>query len=90
MLRNSLSMQVRHDSLDLRVPVWVTEVGFTPGGGTQPTVAVGTGYHQVRLYDTRAQRRPIYSTGFGDSPVTALTVLEDGRCVLTWNVVTLP
>jgi len=38
---------VRHDSLDLRVPVWVTEVGFTPGGGTQPTVAVGTGYHQV-------------------------------------------
>lgn len=45
---------------------------------------------QVRLYDTRAQRRPIYSTEFGDSPVTALTVLEDGRCVLTWNVVTLP
>ena len=46
-VRNSFSMQVRHDSLDLRIPVWVTEVGFTPGGGTQPTVAVGTGYHQV-------------------------------------------
>ena len=45
---------------------------------------------QVRLYDTRAQRRPIYSTEFGDSPVTTLTVLEDGRCVLTWDVVTLP
>ena len=33
----------------------------------------------MRLYDTRAQRRPIYSTEFGDVPVTALTVLEDGR-----------
>lgn len=42
-----LYTQVRHDSLDLRVPVWVTEVGFTPASGGQPTVAVGTGYHQV-------------------------------------------
>ena len=33
----------------------------------------------MRLYDTRAQRRPIYSTEFGDVPVTALTMLEDGR-----------
>lgn len=39
--------QVRHDFLDLRVPVWVTEIGFTPASGAQPTVAVGTGYHQV-------------------------------------------
>lgn len=44
---NILYTQVRHDSLDLRVPVWVTEVGFTPASGAQPTVAVGTGYHQV-------------------------------------------
>ena len=42
-----LSIQVRHDFLDLRVPVWVTEIGFTPASGAQPTVAVGTGYHQV-------------------------------------------
>ncbi len=41
--------QVRHDTLDLRVPVWVREIGFVPGSGSQPTIAVGTGHHQVRV-----------------------------------------
>ena len=44
---NIICTQVKHDFLDLRVPVWVTEIGFTPASGAQPTVAVGTGYHQV-------------------------------------------
>ena len=34
---------------------------------------------QVRLYDTRAQRRPVYSQEFGETAVTALCVVEDGR-----------
>ena len=42
-------------------------------------VAVGTGYHQVRLYDMRAQRRPLYSKEFGDAMVTAMDVTPDGR-----------
>ena len=43
----SLSLKVRNDKLDLRVPVWVNAMDFIPGGGAHPTVAVGTGHHQV-------------------------------------------
>jgi hypothetical protein len=40
-------LQVRNDQLDLRVPVWVTNIGYVPSTGAQPTLAVATGYHQV-------------------------------------------
>jgi hypothetical protein len=36
---------------------------------------------KVRLYDTRAQRRPVYSHEFGEHPFTALAVTEGGRWV---------
>ena len=36
---------------------------------------------QIRLYDTRAQRRPVYSHEFGESPISALTVTPDARLV---------
>jgi len=36
---------------------------------------------QVRLYDTRAQRRPVYSQEHGENPFTALTVMDDGQLV---------
>ena len=39
--------QVQNDWLDLRVPVWVSQVCFVPATGDKPTVVVGTGYHQV-------------------------------------------
>ncbi|XP_065920476.1 WD repeat-containing protein 74-like [Dysidea avara] len=76
---------VRNDWLDLRVPVWVTQVCFVPETGDQPTVAVGTGYHQVRLYDTRKQRRPLYTQEFGETPITALDVTPDSRYIIIGN-----
>lgn len=48
-LVNLSSMQVRNDFLDLRVPVWVTDLGFVPGAASQPVIAVGTGHKQVTL-----------------------------------------
>ena len=41
-------MQVKNDKLDLRVPEWVKCVAYVPGAGTQPTLAVATGHHEVR------------------------------------------
>lgn len=41
-------------------------------------VAVGTGYHKVRVYDVKAQRRPVMEVSFGESRVTALTPDLDG------------
>lgn len=71
--------KVRNDHLDLQVPVWVTEIGFLPCTNTQPTVAVGTGYHQLRLYDTKAQKRPVLSVEFEDSPISAMAVTGNER-----------
>lgn len=39
--------QVKNDKLDLRVPVWVNRLDYTPLSGDQPVIAVGTGHHQV-------------------------------------------
>ena len=72
-------VQVRPDKLDLRVPVWVNEVGFAPDSGPHPVLVVGTGHGHVRLYDTAAQRRPVYSTQHGTEPITALDITPDGR-----------
>lgn len=73
------SLQVPNDFLDLQVPIWVTDLGFLPSQGAQARVAVGTGYHQVRLYDTKAQRRPVLSFDFGESPVSALAVTDNEK-----------
>ena len=74
-----LVSQVRNDELDLKVPVWVTDMAFLPSSNTQPQVVVGTGHHQLRLYDTKAQRRPVQSIEFEETPITAMTVTRDDR-----------
>jgi ribosome biogenesis protein NSA1 len=55
---------VKHDFLDMRVPVWVTDLGILSAaehkGKAHHMIATGTAYGQVRVYDTRAQRRPIH------------------------------
>jgi ribosome biogenesis protein NSA1 len=73
------------DNLQLRVPVWVTQLCFVPPVHSSSLVAVGTGHHHVRLYDIRAQKRPVYSTEFGDSPITAMDVVPNGRDVIIGN-----
>ncbi|ELR24823.1 WD repeatcontaining protein 74, putative [Acanthamoeba castellanii str. Neff] len=47
---------VPNDFLDMPVPVWVTDLGFLPDDPRR--IAVVTGYHQIRVYDVKAQRRP--------------------------------
>lgn len=76
---------VPEDYLRLRVPVWVRATGIVSGTGNRPLVAVATGYHQVRLYDTRAQRRPVYSHSWGESSFTCLELTQDGRYYLVGN-----
>ncbi|KAL9953271.1 hypothetical protein ACROYT_G040664 [Oculina patagonica] len=78
---------VPNDFLDLQVPIWVTDLGFLPGQESQPSIAVGTGYHQVRLYDTKAQRRPVLSFDFGESPVSALAVTDNENLIIVGNTV---
>ena len=42
-----------------------------------------TGYHHIRLYDTRAQRRPIQSIELGERPFTRCCVSPDDRMLIT-------
>ena len=46
-------------------------------------MAVVTGYHHIRLYDTRAQRRPIQSIELGERPFTRCSVSPDDRMLIT-------
>ena len=53
---------VKQDFLDLRVPVWLTDLCFFPSSPENtPRVVTGTAYSQVRLYDCKAQRRPVHT-----------------------------
>ncbi|KAL0583894.1 hypothetical protein ABG067_006162 [Albugo candida] len=70
---------VPFDKLQLRVPVWVKDIEFlSQGNSNGHRLVVGTGYHQIRLYDTNTQRRPIQSIDFGDHPINALCVDPNG------------
>ncbi|KAJ2766290.1 Ribosome biogenesis protein nsa1 (NOP7-associated protein 1) [Coemansia nantahalensis] len=54
------SKNVANDNLDLRVPVWITDVQFLDDNASAPSLAVSTGYRQIRIYDARAQPRPVH------------------------------
>lgn len=69
---------VTHDTLDMRVPVWVKDLQFLSHGSSNGFRAVaGTGYRHVRIYDTNTKRRPVQEITFGEYPVNALCVSPD-------------
>ena len=65
---------IPRDFLGLEVPVWVNAACFMPqsSGKGGPLIATGTGYSRLRLYDIRAQQRPVMDVGVpdddGDTP----------------------
>jgi len=61
---------VPHDELDMRVPVWVKDLVFDPTDDRK--IITSTHYHQVRLYDTNVQRRPIFSLEVGECPLNCI------------------
>ncbi|XP_044486699.1 WD repeat-containing protein 74 [Mangifera indica] len=62
------------NSLDIFTPTWFTSATFLSVDDHRKFVA-GTNSHQVRLYDTSAQRRPVMSFDFRETPIKA--VAED-------------
>ncbi|KAH9375418.1 hypothetical protein HPB48_012102 [Haemaphysalis longicornis] len=63
---------VRNDFLDLRVPVWVTDMDFM--ADSEKVIAI-TGHHQVRIYDPSCnQRRPVVDFEFDEYPLTCLSL----------------
>ncbi|KAG2236567.1 hypothetical protein INT48_000867 [Thamnidium elegans] len=71
---------VPNDFLDLQQPIWIHDLQFMNAEATK--VAVGTHYHQFRLYETKASRRPTVNVEIGKHPIKVLSVGSDFDHVL--------
>ncbi|TPX43186.1 hypothetical protein SeMB42_g00245 [Synchytrium endobioticum] len=70
---------VPHDFLDLRVPIWITDLEYL----TPSQLVTSTGYHQVRLYDIKAAKKPVMSCEVGDTPLRTITVLNANEVLVS-------
>ncbi|CAD6193138.1 unnamed protein product, partial [Caenorhabditis auriculariae] len=70
------------DFLQLEVPIMCTDVRFIPG---QNTILEATRHHEMRLYDPRAQRRPIAKIRFLENPITTTSLCYKPNHVLAAN-----
>lgn len=74
---------VAHDWLDMRVPVWVRDIGFIPDSDK---IVTCTGHRQVHVYDpSTPQRRPVMEAKFGEYPLTALSLPASQGTVVVGN-----
>lgn len=79
---------VKNDHLDLRVPVWNTDVQFLNQYDTS-RIAVGTRNHQIRVYDIKSgARRPAVDAEVGEMPVVAMVNGKDGSEIVFSDTVT--
>jgi len=73
---------IPHDSLDLRVPVWVEDLTFLPQ--SQDLVSICSRYGDVRLYDSKVDNkgRPVINMKFADHPLMAISTTRNDRQVI--------
>nr|ACO11747.1 WD repeat-containing protein 74 [Caligus rogercresseyi] len=68
------------DSLQLRVPVWVSDLLFLE---EERILSYVSRHSHIRLYDVRAQRRPLVSFGYPNKePLTCMALTHDSKGVL--------
>ncbi|KAG0347068.1 WD repeat-containing protein 74 [Podila humilis] len=78
---------VKNDHLDLRVPVWNTDLQYLDSVAISKIV-VGTRHHQIRVYDTKGARRPAVDAEIGTMPVVAMVNGKDSSEVVFSDTVT--
>ncbi|KAK1407241.1 hypothetical protein QVD17_38855 [Tagetes erecta] len=72
------------NSLGIFTPTWFSSATFLNKDDHRKFVA-GTNSHQVRLYDISAQRRPVMSFDFRETPIKAVTEDTDGNTIYIGN-----
>ncbi|CAN6466797.1 unnamed protein product [Victoria cruziana] len=72
------------NSLRIFTPPWITALTFLEKEDHRKIVT-GTCQHQVRLYDIAAQRRPVRTIDFRESPIKVVTEDLDGFTVYVGN-----
>ncbi|XP_059471120.1 WD repeat-containing protein 74 [Neocloeon triangulifer] len=60
---------VAHNWLELEVPVWISDIAFIP---LSEKIIVSTRHGNVRIYDPKAQRRPVFNMEFPEKALTAI------------------
>ncbi|KAJ3331656.1 WD repeat-containing protein 74 [Kappamyces sp. JEL0680] len=73
---------VPHDYLDMRVPVWVSCIVWL-SSDNHHDIAIGTGYHQIRVYNTAKQKRPQLDFTCGTHPVKTLIKTRNNEFVFS-------
>ncbi|KHN78478.1 WD repeat-containing protein 74 [Toxocara canis] len=73
---------VRPDSLQLRVPIWDTDIRFLPDS---QNIVTTTGKYQIRVYDPRAQRRPVKEMEWLKEPLTAMSLCSSPMHIIAGN-----
>jgi ribosome biogenesis protein NSA1 len=73
---------LKHDNLDLKCPISIMSIDFID----EKKIVTGTGYKQIRLYDTLAQRRPVKSFDVGDYPVKKIISVDENTLFFSDNV----
>lgn len=68
-----------HDWLELRIPIWISDLNFLPG--TQQIATVGR-YGHVHLYDPNAQRRPVINLTIQGEALTCLSVTPKNKHII--------
>ena len=75
---------VKNNFLDIRVPVWISDICF-PDALSPASVCTVSRHSHVRLYDTREggkQRRPVRELEFPDESLAAVSATSDGSQIL--------
>ncbi|KAG7661459.1 NSA1 [[Candida] subhashii] len=70
---------VKNDHLDLRVPVWISNILFFHHEQEGYKLVTSTRYGQVRIYDTKHGRRPIQDFQICEKPIVTLTFANDDQ-----------
>ncbi|XP_022137375.1 WD repeat-containing protein 74 [Momordica charantia] len=74
----------KKNSLGIFTPTWFTSTTFLSKDDHRK-FASGTNNHEVRLYDISAQRRPVISFDFRETPIKALAADVDGNTIFVGN-----
>lgn len=70
------------DMLGLEIPIMVTDARFIPG---QNLILEATKVHEMRVYDPRAQRRPINKLSFMENPIMCTSLTNKSNQILAAN-----
>ncbi|XP_015123557.1 WD repeat-containing protein 74 [Diachasma alloeum] len=70
---------VRHDWLEMKVPLWISDIGFL---SESSQIATCSRYGHVRLYDPSAQRRPVINLEVKDQAWTTLAVAPKEKHII--------